>query len=101
MRDKVLGQIVVMGETLTLHRRTYSSGNVAITAECEDGEPWTVLTVNLPESAQLDARGEFAVKTWSENEPMREPALASGLFVDTGRRIPAGFTEAEIWRLAA
>lgn len=101
MLNTKIGQIKAYGTTLDLVRHAYSDGNLAIEAvSAEDGERYGVLTVNLPQSADLGQNGEFAVKTWNENAPMREPALASGLFVDTGRRIRTGWTEAEIWRLA-
>ena len=64
----------------------------------DEGDQWTTLVANLP---VLDLeRGEFPVKTWSENEVLREPLLASGIFVDTGKRIPTGFVTAELWRRA-
>lgn len=66
--------------------------------DSEAGDRIGVLSVNLPESAEL-AEGEFCAKTWSENEPLVRPALASGLFEDTGRRVHAGFVEAQVWRL--
>ena len=42
---------------------------------------------------------EFLAKTWSENEELAAAALQSGLFEDTGRRVPAGFTAAQVWRI--
>ena len=62
-------------------------------------EPIGKLTVNLSDDDPL-ANGEFFVKTWSENERIAEDALASGLFVDTGRRVPTGRVEAQVWRFA-
>ncbi len=101
MRNSKIGQIKAYDTTLDLVRQAYSDGNLAIeVVSAEDGERYGVLTVNLPQSVDLAKNGEFAVKTWNENAPMREPALASGLFVDTGKRIPTGWVEAEVWRLA-
>lgn len=45
------------------------------------------------------APGEFLAKVWSENEEIAACALKSGLFIDTGRRIPMGFVEAQVWRI--
>jgi len=45
------------------------------------------------------ADDEFCVKGWSENEPLVAPMLATGLFEDTGRRVPAGFESSPIWRV--
>ena len=66
--------------------------------EEETGEPFCTLTVNVPH-ANL-AANEILVKTWTENAPVREPALGSGLFTDTGRRISTGYAEAEVWTLS-
>jgi hypothetical protein len=56
--------------------------------------------VNLPEHAARLGAGEFFVKTWSENEGLIAPALVSGCFVDTGRRVDLGFVAAVVRRLA-
>ena len=66
--------------------------------DSETGERIGTLSVNLPESGEL-AEGEFCAKTWSENEPLAETAIGSGLFEDTGRRVQTGFVEAQVWRL--
>ena len=65
-----------------------------------DGAVAAILTVNIPECDKLLRPGEFFVKTWSENETIAKEALASGLFVDTGRRVESGFVEAQIWRFS-
>jgi hypothetical protein len=44
---------------------------------------------------------EFFVKTWSENAPFIAGCLESDLFTDTGRRVPAGYGEAHVWRIEA
>ena len=75
----------------------YTSGNrLALVLQCDDGSPWGMLTVNFPDVPL--AHDEILVKTWSENSFIRGPALDMGLFEDTGRRLPAGFVEAEVWR---
>ena len=61
------------------------------------GEPIATLSVNLG-SANL-ADGEFLAKTYSENEGLAKDALKSPLFTDTGRRIPSGFVQLEVWTL--
>jgi len=58
--------------------------------------PLAILTVNLPEEDLSD--GEFFVKTWGENEEISVEALASGLFIDTGRRVKTGHCEAQVWQ---
>jgi|SRR5579862_1416045 len=64
------------------------------------GEPIATLTVNLPNNNKMLNKGEFFVKTWSENEMIANDALKSGLFVDTGRRVETGYVEAQIWKFA-
>ncbi len=45
------------------------------------------------------ADDEFCVKSWSENEPLIEPLLATGLFEDTGRRTATGYAVSPTWRI--
>jgi hypothetical protein len=58
--------------------------------------PWATLTVN-EESVKLEPR-EFLIKTYSSD--VWRSVLASGLFVDTGRRERLGYAEGQVWRLA-
>lgn len=78
----------------------YGNGRLAIQlVNAETEEPIGKLTVNLP-GEELGG-GEFFVKTWSENEGIAAAALASGVFEDTGRRVPTGHVEAQVWRFCA
>ena len=90
--------ISVRGELCYVHYAYYADGNIAIQYTVNDGEPFGTLTVNLPDTEISE--GEFAVKTWSENEQLAKAALASGIFEDMGKRIPTGFVEAHIWKFA-
>lgn len=99
---KNIGTIEAYGKPLRLQLDKYRGGATAIRIVGDDEEfggeePWGVLTVNIPGTPL--AQDEILVKTWSENEPFRAPALATGLFEDTGRRIPSGFVLAEVWKL--
>lgn len=60
-------------------------------------EPYLTLTRN--ERPNDCKSNEVLVKTYEENAHMRETLLATGLFEDTGERLPVGFTQLEIWRL--
>jgi len=62
----------------------------------DDGLTLGVLSVNPPQGVVLK-EGEVCIKTWSENEPLVAPMLASGLFKDTGKRLDMGYVEAQIW----
>ena len=63
--------------------------------DVETYEPIATLTLNLPDE-HLEP-GEFFVKTWGENEEIAKECLASGLFEDTGKRVPTGWVNAEVW----
>lgn len=67
----------------------------------EDGkpvEPFGSVTSCVPD-AKLNG-DEIIVKSYFENEILREPLLATGYFEDTGRRLPVAVSGAlEIWRL--
>ena len=75
-------------------------GGKAITLMSPGGLVIAKLTVNIPDESGRLQPGEFFVKTWSENELIGADALPSGLFVDTGRRVPTGHVEAQIWKLS-
>lgn len=63
----------------------------------ESGEQITTFSTNLRPSGHTTARDEFHAKVWDGNEELIAPLLASGLFVDTGKRAQAGFAEAQVW----
>lgn len=101
--EDILGKFEVKGwggdiYEVEAQRTKYPAGGApaVVLLDPKDGSRSGTLSVNMP-GVQL-ADDEFCVKTWSENEIYREPALKSGLFEDTGRRTPAGYAEAEIWR---
>ena len=83
-------------EIAVLASRYSHGGRIQVRLEAPNGDPWGTLTVNLPDVPL--AQNEILVKTWSENKFLRSPALRCGLFEDTGRRVPNGFVEAEVWR---
>jgi hypothetical protein len=58
----------------------------------------TFSTNLVPYGASV-AEDEFCVKTWSENEVLVAPMLATGLFEDTCRRVPSGYVVAPVWRI--
>lgn len=95
-----IGEISYMGNALGIFEHPvprFQSGVSYLLIDDKD-EQWAVITTNLP-GVELE-RGEFTVKTWSENADLRAPLLATGVFVDTGKRVPTGFAEAEVWRRA-
>ena len=88
--------ITVHGQQCVSKYGLYSPDRLAIQYICPDGERMGVLTVNIPKADLED--GEFAIKDWSENESLSVQAFKSGLFIDTGKTIPTGFTEAPVWK---
>jgi hypothetical protein len=84
----------------------YSSGSpaggpIAIQLFDDDDppEPLATFSTNLAPYGAVLADDEFCVKTWSENEVLVAPMFATGLFEDTGRRIPTGYVVAPVWRI--
>lgn len=86
------------GETLDVLLGTYPQSGQLHVQIVESGEPYCTLSVAGHTTPQL-APGEFLAKTWYENEDVATAALKSGLFTDTGRRIPIGHEEAQVWRI--
>src|SRR5690349_14782998 len=83
---------------LTVHFGMYQNNrHLAVSLYDAEGSLYATLSCNL--DGDLGA-GEFFVKNWSENEEIAVSALQSGVFIDTGRRVGAGFVEVPIWRLA-
>jgi len=67
----------------------YADGRPAlILVDMRTGEPQWKISVNMPEIDLAD--GEYIIKTWSENEPVIDQVMGTGLFVDTGRRVTCG-----------
>jgi hypothetical protein len=76
---------------------TYRHGDGLAVELVKNGEPFAVLSVNIPEAAHRLGPNEFFVKTWSENAEIANDALASGIFRYTGRT--SGDTlSAPIWQ---
>ena len=76
----------------------YPNGRLAIELfDKTSGESLATLTTNMVNDSLKD--GEVFVKTWSENEEIAKAALESGFFKDTGRRVSAGYVEAQVWMI--
>ena len=88
-----------MNEDLFVEVTTYAAGGTAIRILDGFALPYAVLTVWLDSTKDL-GEGEFYVKTWSENSDIAEAALASGIFIDTGKRKDLGFVQAQVWKFA-
>ena len=85
------------GEDLFLEFQKYADGmGTAITIVDENEQPYSVLTINMP-NVQLESN-EFIIKNYSENEGMADTVFATGWFEDTGKKVRAGFALVPIWR---
>lgn len=91
-----IGQVEHEGQPLTIACAAFPNGRLAV--YLRDGMAmYCRWAINVP---TLDiADDEFFAKTYDENEPLREPMLATGLFEDTGRRAVGGCFDLELWRL--
>lgn len=99
---KIIGTLKFEGETLSITEEPGRFHTKSYSLIAEDGEPFTDLSKE-PFGSGIDALAdnEVQMKMYAENEQLREPLLATGLFEDTGRRVPAGYAELEVWRRIA
>lgn len=80
--------ILFRGMSLSIHIKEYANGRTAICLFTENGEPYMVATVNMPE-IKLDD-DEVIIKNYSENTGILDALISSGIisapvhFVDTG-----------------
>lgn len=93
-----IGKIQIFNQVLNLKSLFYQNARTAITVESLNGEPFGTLTTNIP-GVTLEA-DEVIIRTWGENEQLIGPAMATGAFIDTGKRVNLRFVTAEIWKLA-
>lgn len=90
---KKIGTITIDGKVHQLQEARYQGDRVAILI---DEGRWGKLTVYVA-SEHPPAPGFIHVKMWEENARLRDPALATGMFTDTGLRVPCGYVQAEVW----
>lgn len=89
------------GSATILVGRYPAGGAIAIQliGDDEPTEPMATFSTNLvPYGAQVSG-DEFCVKAWSENEIFVAPMLSTGLFEDTGKRVPSGYVVSPVWRI--
>lgn len=98
--QQLIGRIdTPYGSAAILAGRYPAGGAIAIqlVADDEPTEPMATFSTNLvPYGVSCD---EFCVKTWSENEVFVAPMLSTGLFEDTGKRVPSGYVVSPVWRI--
>ena len=89
------------GSATILVGRYPAGGAIAIqlVADDEQAEPMATFSTNLVPCGAEVSRDELCVKTWSENEVFVAPMLSTGLFEDTGKRVPSGYVVSPVWRI--
>src|SRR5512137_3128851 len=86
------------GRSLDVMKGQYiNTGRDAIMLQKKNGEPFAVLSVNMPDI--LLEEGEICIKTWSENAEIAAFMKTTSLFEDTGKRFETGFVIGQIWKL--
>ena len=103
MNPPSIGSVQTPYGVASIHIGRYPKGGAIYvqlyTKGDEYPEPLATLSTNLvPYGASL-ADDEFSVKSWSENEPLIQAMLDTGLFEDTGRRTPTGYAVSPTWRI--
>lgn len=89
------------GHALVRVGRYPQGGQLAINlVDATTSEPIATLTTNLASYNRSTDPNAAGIKVWSENAPIIQPLLASGLFKDTGERVRADHGEIPIWQLA-
>lgn len=78
----------------------YGDGATYLRVRDTHGTPIATLTVCSPPSSFFSpTENIFLVKSWSENKETVQEIRSLNIFTDTGRRLPAGYVEIEVWRL--
>jgi len=85
------------GENLYFQLRRYAGKRMRIDLVTSDNVPYATLTTNIPEQ-ELEDR-EVIIKSWAENDDICQVVKRTGLFKDTGKRVPGSFVQAEIWAI--
>jgi hypothetical protein len=95
MKVRLNGKLYQVRAITKLYNKTK---RLAIQYYTDEGEPFGMLTVNVPEMKIL-RDDEIIVRTTEECEALAKAALATGLFTDTGVKIKSGFIYLSIWRI--
>jgi hypothetical protein len=97
LTQEILMIVTVEGETIHLIQRLYPNGRFAIEGVYNEYESYGPLTVNIVNESL--GQDEFFIKTWGGNEEFADVAMATGIFIDTGRIVKTGFVVAPVWKL--
>lgn len=89
-------QFEFKGYTLSVEMTRYAGNDrqAIQLIDTEDGYPYCIATVNMPDIDLGDT--EVAIKNWSENEGVLEALQANGIVGPVKRRMPSGFVYVDI-----
>jgi hypothetical protein len=77
-------------EPVKFELHNYTNNNaLAVELVGADGEPWVMLSVNLPESDALP-KDEFFLKNWTENEDIARELVVKKYLIHTGKQASMG-----------
>jgi len=100
--QQCIGRIDTPYGSATIVVGRYPAGGaiaIQLVDDDEPMEPIATFSTNLVPYGATVANDEFCVKTWSENEDLVSPMLSTGLFKDTGKRVPSGHVVSPVWRI--
>lgn len=100
--QQCIGRIDTPYGSATILVGRYPAGGAIAIQLVDDDEPMgpiATFSTNLVPYGATVANDEFCVKTWSENEDLVSPMLSTGLFQDTGKRVPLGHVVSPVWRI--
>lgn len=95
-----VGTVSVNDANYTLSIGSYMNGNLAIMMHTEEGEPYAVVSKNIP---SIPVEGDQFFVNWYNLSPVLLDALSKcGFFEDTGSRVrPDGsFVELPLWQMS-
>jgi len=87
------------GQECTLRKSKYQEGGstALYLVDSQTGEPVVMATVNMPEISL--GENEVLIKDYSENKGILKTLIDARILEDTGKRVPAGYTEVAICKL--
>jgi hypothetical protein len=94
-----IGAAEINGRTLNICTATYGNGRIAIQTFTQYGEPYSRVSVNIPDAKNI-GQSEFAFDA-NNNSWDAAHYMDSGLFKDTGKFAHSGFCRYPIWALIA
>lgn len=86
------------GLVLTVRKKFYKNGRIALFLTDEDNFPYMTATVNLP-NQELDEEDLTFIKNWAENEGILEALIEAKVVEDMETQTQTGFVWADLVRV--